>query len=233
LRNAFLAALVLLGSACFSPTQGQHADSLLLQSDSLLRELDSRLNSEDSLSLFRLIDSLIQMPELKEKSQLAVRLGYNSNIVATSRTLGINQFGLSPGVSYYHKTGLYADASGYWSKQYTPDFYLSVLSGGYLRPVSRHWSFLVEYSRYFYSASGANTYYPYTNNVGASNYLVLKPVTFRLDYYFYFGEKNAHRIQPGLMLTLEKRKWHRLDRILFFPSANVLFGSENVIMMIL
>ena len=169
------------------------------------------------------------MPGLKEKSQIAVRLGYNSNIVATGRTLGINQFGLSPGVSYYHKTGLYADASTYWSQEYTPDFYLSVLSGGYLKTVSKHWSFLAEYSHYFYSASGTNTYNPYTNNVGAFNYFVLKPVTLRLDYYFYFGQKNAHRIQPGIMLNLEKRKWHSLDRILFFPAFNVLFGSENVI----
>ena len=229
MRNAILAALVLVGSACFSPAQGQHADSLLLQSDPVIRELDSLLSSKDSLSLFRLIDSLIQMPAVKETSQMAVRLGYNSNIVATGRTLGVNQFGLSPGLSYYHKTGLYADASTYWSREYTPDLYLTVLSGGYLKTVTRHWSFLTEYSHYFYSASGTNTYFPYTNNVGASNYFELKPVTFRMDYYFYFGKKNAHRIQPGLMLTLQKKKWHSLDRIVFFPTVTVLFGSENVI----
>jgi len=107
--------------------------------------------------------------------------------------------------------------------------YLTVLSGGYMKTVSRHWSFLTEYSHYFYSATGTNTYFPYINNVGASNYFVLKPVTFRLDYYFYFGQKNAHRIQPGLMLTLEKRKWHSLDRVVFFPAVTVLFGSEKVI----
>jgi hypothetical protein len=229
LRNAFLAALLLIGSACFSPARGQHADSLLLQSDPVLRELDSLLNSEDSLSLFRLIDSLIQLPDLKETSQMAIRLGYNSNIVATGRTLGMNQFGLSPGVSYYHKSGLYADASTYWSQEYTPDFYLSVLSGGYMKTISRRWSFLAEYSRYFYSATGANTYHPYTNNLGVSNYFTFKPVTFRLDYYFYFGEKKAHRIQPGVMVYLEKRKWHSIDRLLFFPTVTVLFGSENVV----
>src|SRR6185295_10611585 len=34
---------------------------------------------------------------------------------------------------------------------------------------------------------------------------------------------------PGIMLNLEKRKWLSMDRILFFPAFNVLFGSENVI----
>ncbi len=192
-------------------------------------EFDAMLNSGDSLSIFRLIDSLIQMPVVKDRSQMAVRLGYNSNIVATSRTIGFNQFGLAPGVSYYHKRGIYADASTYWSQEYKPTFYLSVLSGGYMKTVSKHWSFLAEYSHYFYSASGANTYNPYTNNLGTSNFIEFKPVTFRLDYYFYFGEKNAHRILPGVMVTLEKKKWHKLDRVLLFPSINLLFGSENVI----
>ncbi len=187
------------------------------------------LNSEDSLSLFHLIDSLIQMPYEKETSQMAVRVGYNSNVVATSRTLGINQFGLSPGLSYYHKSGLYADASTYWSQEYTPNFYLSVLSGGYLKMVSKHWSFLAEYSHYFYSAKGTNTYIPYTNNLGASQYFTFKPVTLKLDYYFYFGEKKAHRIMPGVMVSLEKKKWRKFDRIVFFPTISVLFGSENVI----
>ena len=34
---------------------------------------------------------------------------------------------------------------------------------------------------------------------------------------------------PGVMVSLEKRKWRKLDRILFFPTVTVLFGSENVI----
>ena len=46
---------------------------------------------------------------------------------------------------------------------------------------------------------------------------------------FYFGEKKAHRIMPVIMATFVKKKWHKLDRISFYPSFAVLFGSENVI----
>jgi hypothetical protein len=229
LRKALVALFVFAGSACFTPAQGQHADSLLLKSDLVLKQLDSLLNSPDSVSLLQLIDSILHLPEVKEKSTLAARVGYNSNVVATGRTIGLNQFGLSPGISYYHKTGLYADASTYWSKEYSPQFYLSVLSGGYIKTFSRRWSLLAEYSHYFYAESDSSSYYPYTNNLGLTNYLTFKPITFRLDYYFYFGQKNAHRIQPGVMLNLQKRKWHKIDRIQFFPSINVLFGSENVV----
>ena len=169
------------------------------------------------------------MPYTPERSQMAVRLGYNSNITSTSRTIGINQFGISPGLSYYHKTGLYADASSYWSQEYKPNLYLTVLSAGYMKFVTKRWSIVGEYSRYLYSGQGSNSSLPYVNNVGVSQFWFVKPVTFRLDYYFYFGQKKAHRIMPGLMLNFEKRRWKKIDRIWFYPNFTVLFGSENVI----
>jgi hypothetical protein len=175
------------------------------------------------------MDSLIQLPVLKKNTKLAARLGYNSNVIATSRTLGFNLYGVAPGLSYYHKSGLYADASSYYSQQYSPNFYLSVLSGGYLKTLFKHWSLLTEYSRYFYSAAKSGVYSPYTNNFGVANYFGFKPVTLRVDYYYFFGQKSANRIMPALMITLEKKKWRSLDRISFFPSFSVLYGSEWVI----
>ena len=169
----------------------------------------------------------MQMPD-EDHSQLALRIGYNSNVIAAARTLGFNQFGLAPGISYYHKSGAYADVTGYWSPQYEPDYYLTVTSAGYMKTVGKHWSFLAEYSHYFYSDAGDSTYIPYTNNFGISNFLEFGPVNFRFDYYFYFGDKTAHRLMPGLSLNLEKRNWKGIKRIIFFPSFNVLFGSETV-----
>jgi hypothetical protein len=193
-----------------------------------LLESDTLLTRADSLSIFSMIDSLLQLPDIKETSQLLVRLGYNSNVVSAGRTLGLNQFGLSPGISYYHKSGLYADYSGYWSKEYDPDYYLSVLSAGFLFSPTKHYSFVTEYNKYVYSNSGNDVSIPYTNNIGISNFFELRPITFRLDYQFYFGEKTAHRIMPGVSLSFAKRNWHALDRILFYPTFNVLFGSEVI-----
>src|SRR5688572_708531 len=75
---------------------------------SFLSDQDSLLTYEDSLSIFSLIDSLLQL-ENESGSILSLRLGYNSNVLSTGRTLGIENFGLAPGISYYHRTGLYAD----------------------------------------------------------------------------------------------------------------------------
>ena len=216
--------------ACSALSQAPRSDSLALKADSVaLKGLDNFFTHQDSLEIFDLIDSLLKMEPIKETSQMAVRLGYNSNISADNRTFNISQFGLAPGVSYYHKTGIYADYTAYWSQEYDPHLYLSVASTGYLHTFAKWYSILAEYSHYFYNQPKDSTVYiPYTNNVGLANYFEFKHLVVRLDYYFYFGDKTAHRIMPSLGYNFVKRKWAGLDRISFYPTINVLFGTEEI-----
>ena len=226
----FLAILILLLPACFAISQAPRSDSLSVTTDSLtLNALDNFFTHQDSLEIFELIDSLLRMDPVKETSQMAIRLGYNSNVIADNRTLNISQFGLAPGISYYHKTGIYADYTAYWSQEYNPNLYLSVASTGYLHTFAKWYSLLGEYSHYFYNqASDSTLSVPYTNNIGISNYVEFKPLVLRLDYYLYFGEKTAHRIMPSVGVNLVKRKWAGFDRISFYPNVSVLFGTEQI-----
>ncbi len=223
-----LYAAVILWSACSFAASGQQADSLLIKNDPYLAELDSILAQGDSTAFLSFIDSIINLPDHSVKSQLITRIGYNSNVVADSRTLGFNQFGIAPGVSYYHKSGIYADLTSYWSKEYNPNFYLTVASAGYMNSPTKWWSFMAEYSRYMYSNASNDVYIAYKNNVGVSNFFDVKPFTFRLDYQYYFGDKQAHRINPYVMLNLQKRNVGKVNRISFYPTFAVLFGSEQI-----
>src|SRR6185436_15083634 len=147
-------------------TAAQSAGSLKPKNQTL--EADSSVNL---LSLFHLVDSLMEMPmeDLELGSTLVGRLGYNSNIIAANRTLGFNQFGLSPGISYYHKTGMYLDATAYWSQEYSPNLYLTIPSIGYIKTVKK-WTLNLEYSRYIYSFSDTPGDLPYTNTLIFSNF---------------------------------------------------------------
>jgi hypothetical protein len=223
-----LFASIILWSACSIAARGQQADSVLLKNDPYIAELDSMLAEGDTLQLFSMIDSLLNLPGLSARSQLILRLGYNSNVVAASRTLGFNQFGMAPGVSFYHKSGLYADVTSYWSKEYDPNFYLTVASAGYMNSPTKWWSFMTEYSRYVYSDVSDDIYIAYKNNVGVSNFFDVKPFTFRLDYQFYFGDKQAHRINPSVMFNMEKRNLGKITRISFYPTVSFLMGSEQI-----
>jgi hypothetical protein len=203
--------------------------SLVVQAqgtDALTTLPEEVLSSEDSLSIFKLIDSLLVLEEQELGSQLGLRLTYNSNMLSTGRTLGINQFGLGAGLSYYHKTGLYADFSGFWSDEFDPQYYLTILSAGYMYSLSSKISLIASYDHYVYNLP--YDYIPYSNALTASSYFDLKPLVFRLDYAYYFGEQNAHRLMPSLGFTLEKRGLLKLNKVSITPMAMVLLGNESI-----
>lgn len=193
--------------------------------DAFLTKPDSLLTFSDSLSIFQLIDSLLTLDELNDYSQLAFRIGYNSNVLWAGRTLGIDQFGLAPGISYYHKSGLFADASFFWSKDFEPNYYLTILSAGYMHTFSRHFSAMASYDRYFYNLE--DEYIPYSNAVTLSPFLEFHPVNFRVDYTYYFGERSVHRVMPSVGVTLEKSNLFKIDKVSFMPSVFMLMGNET------
>jgi hypothetical protein len=190
-------------------------------------KLDSIFSYSDSLSIFTMIDSLLKKQN-EIGSSLVIRAGFNSNIISAGRTIGVNQYGATAGLSYYHKSGFFADLSSNWSEQYNPSLYLTIAAVGYLKTISKHYSVLASYDRLIYNNTDINVETPLTNMVGLSNFVDFKPVTIRLDYSYYFGEKDAHRLTPGIVLSLRKYKLLGLDRIAFTPSYQVLFGNATV-----
>lgn len=216
IRKRWLCFIIWSASICH--LQAHDADS------ALRLPTDSTLTYSDSLNIFYLIDSLLTLEEHTPSSQLAVRLAYNSNVLYAGQTLGIDQFGLSPGVSFYHKTGLYGDLSAFWSHDFEPHFYLTVLSVGYLHTFSSKLSFNVGYDRYF---TINNDFLKYKNTLTATPYLDLNLISFSLNYSFYFSETSVHRLMPAFNLNLEKKKFLKLDKVTFTPSIYVLFGNER------
>jgi hypothetical protein len=218
-RSKSLLLLMLLGAFQSASAQGI-ADSTLLS------QVETELTFDDSLSIFSLIDSLLQNSG-HSASQLAVRMTYNSNVMSTGRTLGIQNFGLAPGISFYHKSGFYADVSGYWSKDFNPSYYLTLASLGYMKDFSRRFSLLAGYDHYLYRAAGDN-YVPYRHAVSLTPSVELKPVSLSASYSFYFGDAMAHRIMPAVNLLLEKKKLLNIERVSVSPGFFLLLGNETI-----
>lgn len=190
-----------------------------------LPEADIALSFDDSLSIFRLFDSLLQQGPA---SELHVRIGYNSNVLSAGRTLGIENFGLSPGLSYFHTSGAYADVTGYWSNDFEPAYYLTVASVGYMYMFSKKISVMAGYDRYFYAGASDDDYIPYSNTLSVTPMLDVGPLSLSANYAFYFGDIHVHRIMPGISITLEKRKWKGMDRVAITPSFYALFGNDVI-----
>lgn len=180
----------------------------------------------DSLTIFQLIDSLAKTTIIAETgSCLVTRIGYSSNVLSINSGFAVNQFALSPGLTYYHKSGLYVDAATYWSQEFSPSVFLSIPSLGYLKSIKK-WTVNLEYSHYFYTYNRGDYDSPYTNAAAVSNFFDVKPFLFRIDYDFYFGQKIGHRIMPAVSLNLKKKNWLGLRQIFFYPTLGALFGND-------
>jgi hypothetical protein len=211
--------LITLFLSTSSALCAQDVDSLLLGDD-----LDF-LISGDSLSVFALIDSLLNAG-VDNRSQLAFRLGYNSNVIAAGRTLGIENFGLAPGISYYHKSGLFADVSGFWSKDFAPSYYLTIASAGYSQVIFKKFSLMATYDRYFYNTNTEDAYIPYKNATTLNGSFDHRWLNTGLTYSFYFGDKNVQRIIPSVGATFEIKRKSLIKRVAILPTFYLLLGDE-------
>jgi hypothetical protein len=190
-------------------------------------KLDSIFSYSDSLSIFNMIDSLLKS-QVEVSSSMVIRAGFNSNIISAGRSIGVNQYGATAGASYYHKSGLFADVSMYWSEAYSPSLYLTTVSAGYLKNFHENYTAMVSYDRLIYNNQDINVENPLTNMLGVSNFVDIKPVTLRLDYSFYFGQQTAHRITPGISIGLRKYKFLGLDRISSTPTYQMRCGNATI-----
>lgn len=194
-------------------------------------ETDSSFTLSDSLSIFRLIDSLMVLFEEDHHSMLNFRLMYNSNVMAAGRTLGIDQFGLSPGITYYHHSGLYADLTGYWSRDFEPNYYLTVLSAGYVHTFGKRFLGMASYDRYEYRFDESFT--PFKNALSVSGSFDFKWLTIQTDYSYFFGDQKVHRITQSVSGRLEKENIWKFDKISFTPGVFILLGDAVVSELIL
>lgn len=212
-------------------SQDSNYDSLLnyyLESDSiLLDQLEYEL-AADSLDILDLIDSLLYADF--RYSQLSLRLGYTSDITYAGRNFGIEQYGFASGISYYHKTGLFADVSGFWNSNLEPAYNPTIFTGGYLGKFTNKWTYTLSYDHFLYNQSDddLSNYYPITNSLNAATFLELGKFTVAGEYSFLFGEENAHRLRGNLMYNITKRNWGFIDRFVFLPTASILLGNSYI-----
>jgi hypothetical protein len=196
-------------------------------------------NEEDSLNIFNLVEKLLEAE--KPHSYLLSRLGYVSNIVNAGRTFGVNQFGVNAGAAFYHKSGLFLDASLFWNSDFEPSLGPFITSLGYMNNVNDWLTLLVSYDRFFYKETDIDspdldwitryliTQFPTLNNALNANAMLNHKYLFGgLDYTFLFGNDSAHRIMATLSANLTFRKFWIFDRIRIMPGMNMLLGNATI-----
>ena len=216
--------LVIIVLALAGRAAGQ--DKTLPGLDVLPGSKDTVLTRSDSLFIFSLLDSLLTLPPVSA-TQLILRAGYNSNITATGRPFALGNYGLSSGIGIIHQSGFFADISGYWSREYSPSYFLTTTTAGYLWSPNLNWTLAGEYNRFWYNLSD-NSYIAYNNSLSMTAFWHKGRFNARADYSLYFGKKTGHRLNPAVAMDLKWDKKLGLDRIRIMPMFSVLLGTESI-----
>ncbi len=208
------AGLLLTGGASFG--QGSQADSVY------------NYEELDSLSIFQLIDSILALET--NYSMVNVRLSYTSRVTSAGRDLSIKQYGFTPGLSFYHHSGFYADVAGYWNSQLTPKYSLTVATAGYLAAPSDWLSYNLSAERSFYAAEAEDsTITAPPNGLNGTVFFNAKWIYTSVDYTYLFGEGSAHRLQASISGSYGFKKTLFFDKVKLLPSISALFGNADIV----
>jgi len=161
--------------------------------------------------------------------ELTVRVNYTSRAVFSGRDFGVNEWMSTPSITYYAKSGFYADITGYYFSQSLPHYELTAVSAGYLGIVSSVVAVSGELSRSFLSQSGQQNLLPYSSNLSV-NYTVSPVLSANADYYLMFGNVTAHRLRLSLSAYASHKVQSSvlgLKRISCIPAFTAILGTET------
>jgi hypothetical protein len=218
LRNIFL-FYIYLSSAALSAQEKQDLQHLYDELDSLF--------ADESLpdNLFQLADSLLALEA--KTSALHLRAGYVSQVVSAGRALGIDQYGFSPAITYFHHSGLLAGITGYWSSEYSPAYYLTNLTLGYSYTHRQKFTFQANHDFYLYNDSIEDHYF--NKSLQLSSTYNRKHVAGGIDYAFLYGNQNGHRITGHLNANFKLKLTGFIDAISIMPGAAFQWGNADVL----
>lgn len=207
-------ALLVLGLLIIIPT-------ISIAQDDWLDSLEAAWE-DDSVTIIYLIDSLLNIED--KSHDLTLKMTYISQMLTAGRDFGVNQYGLSPGISYFHKSGLFADVNGFWNSEYEPNYTMTVVSAGYMWLPNQWWSNTFSYEHYFFNGDASNL----TNSLDVSTMADFDFIDLGIDYSYLFGIEEAHRVRGSIGSYFKIKKVGFIDKITFSPTFSVLFGNANI-----
>lgn len=213
--------MLLFGFCLFSPIH-----SILIKlfaSFLLVCSLILTANAQKPTLSIEEIDSLLQ---LEDQSYMTFRLAFANKALFAGRDFGTNQSLLMPDITYFHKSGLYAELTGLSYSKSTPQYELTYLSAGYTGFVG-NLLYSAELSRTFYTQPDPDNPNPLPNGLMLSGSYDIKKVSVNLGYTLMFGSETAHRITFGPSYFQKWTNLGWLDRLSINPSLNLIIGTQS------
>ncbi|MFN8357367.1 MAG: hypothetical protein U0Y10_23120 [Spirosomataceae bacterium] len=174
------------------------------------------------------LDSLVTYFDQSESPRhfLSVRAKYTNRALFAGRDFGTTQSLVMPSVSYWHKSGFYADFTGYLYSQSTPKYQFSNVSLGYMGSLNSQFMFSLEYGRSFAASKDIST--ALANSISVQGNFTHHKLSASLSYSYYFDNtQTSSLLVPSVGLNFSTKKIGFIDKITIQPNLNAMFGNTN------
>ena len=159
---------------------------------------------------------------------LYLSLNYNSNTYFSGRDIGVNQYNLSPKISYLHYSGLSLNVSGIYYDKFDPKWDLTTVNFGYAKSLGKNntFKYYTSYTRYFYN-NGVSNSFENDLNIGVGIKNKKRTIGTQLSGSYLFGNDKAFQLASTsyFLVKLLKTQKYRLD---FRPQFSVIAGDQTV-----
>lgn len=181
---------------------------------------------DDFLQQNQIIDSFLAA--YSKYQFLYLTVNYNNATYFSGRDIGIDQYNISPRVTYFHYSGLYGSVAGIYYSKFDPKWDLTTATIGYGKNFGKKktYRYSASYSRYFYNNNIDNLF---TNDISASIGVKNKNRTLgtSLSGSYLFGKDQSFQITSTsfVAFNLFKTTKTKLD---FKPQISLVAGKQTV-----
>ncbi|MCP4456665.1 MAG: hypothetical protein GY816_01355 [Cytophagales bacterium] len=158
------------------------------------------------------------------KSEIGLRIGFSSSLKA-SRDFNTEQKGLSSGISYYHKSGVYADFTSFFDNQSSPASNQSILRLSYLWIPHKKWTINPYAEKTF---NNLDIEYDLTQSIGTNVNYDFKVAQVGMDYSLLWGTKTGHRFIGSLNKRIELKNVPLVNKLTLYPTFSAITGTTDI-----
>ncbi len=186
---------------------------------------------QDSLSdrAQLLIDD--QIVEWEEAAAHATRfvlaLGSDSHVASRGRDNSVQQFGVSPSLTFHHRSGFFLTAGVHWLDRTSNHWDQGILGVGYEFPLSKRLSGSIAYTRFWFSDSSVQQRSQLHNNVGGELSLETPIANFGSTFDFAFSSQSEITWAFLLSRPIEFSGETFLAHFGLEPTLTAVYGEQN------
>lgn len=159
---------------------------------------------------------------------LYISTTFNSGTYFSGRDVGIDQYNVTPQITYAHSNGIFAGLSGIYYSEFEPKWDVTVATIGFGKNIGKKklFKYAVSYSKYFYSGN-LNNIYGNTLNLGFGVRNKKRTLGTQLSGSYLFGEEQSFEIASRSFVDFNLLKTKKTS-LKFKPQLNVIAGKQTI-----